>query len=237
MSEPIDIDKQRRDLYAISLSIIAYNLANGSLKPDSTVLFGAMSVGRPWVLLFGAAIVWCYFLWRFLLVSTGARGRFQQDVQTEILQSELFIAFTRERLSAVAKQLDERIGALTDVSNGLVQNEKDLLAEQKKKVQELIDAGWTFLPTGETGSLSGFKNRALTSRGMAIQMLDYIDESKWSEAEKIVLDESMRKRILRTSKWRARARRHTFSDQTLPLSAAFLAPVTVVARVIWNFLR
>jgi hypothetical protein len=104
-----ELDKRRRDLYAISLAILAFNTANGVIAPNAQLFFGTMTVGRPWVLLLGAAGMWAYFLWQFWLAAQGRWRHFALDVDRQARFSRPYRQFAEKRLVIVHRVLSDRL--------------------------------------------------------------------------------------------------------------------------------
>jgi len=78
-----DALRQRRDLYALSIGLMLFNLAGGKIAANTA--FGSLlpiSIERPWLLLCAAWLGFFYFWFRFWLVSdVKPFGGFFEDVR------------------------------------------------------------------------------------------------------------------------------------------------------------
>lgn len=78
-----DALRQRRDLYALSIGLMLFNLAGGKIAANTA--FGSLlpiSIERPWLLLCAAWLGFFYFWFRFWLVSDAKPfGDFFEDVR------------------------------------------------------------------------------------------------------------------------------------------------------------
>src|SRR5690242_19327203 len=136
MSDEAQMDKRRRDLYAVSIGIILYNSANGVLLADTSVIFGGIHLYRPWVLLVGVWIVWAYFLWRFLLLAKGYWPRFLLDVDSEVQLSPGYSTFTKARLRATLSEIESRLAQIGAYTN--TPGEFNALSRQAKHLEDAL---------------------------------------------------------------------------------------------------
>jgi hypothetical protein len=102
-SEDSELEKRRRDLYAISIALIVFNVAGGSLEPAATTLFGSVHITRTIVLQFAAWIAWGYFVWQFWLAATPAKATFAEDIRTEIQISNRYWEYSKKIVQLFSK--------------------------------------------------------------------------------------------------------------------------------------
>ncbi|GAA0715189.1 hypothetical protein [Dokdonella soli] len=234
-----DADKQRRDLYAISIGAILYNLAGGQLKPESSTLFGAVTLARPGVLLWGAAVLWAYFLWRFWLATQGAIHDLRADVDAAIYRSRTFAEFTRRRLLAVKIYLENRAQERDAGRLQLNPSESKQLREQLDELDEVLAMphvvfdfdGQTFLSTFKSffvvnedrspvANILSAGNGALDA---ATAAAPWLARDRWRVVARATLVALGTKRV--------------FSDSFLPYLVAICAPLTLAARLVWHWAR
>lgn len=89
----VDVDKVRRDLYAISVAMLLFNLANGTFLPTLATPVGVLQLGRMWVLYIAVWVVWAYFLWRFWQGSRLLFYQFRGSVHQAVLASESYRSY------------------------------------------------------------------------------------------------------------------------------------------------
>ncbi|MGB0132873.1 hypothetical protein, partial [Dokdonella sp.] len=109
-TEP-DLDRRRRDLYAISLGLLLFNLAGGSLGSSTSTLFGTIHLSSPEVLGWGAWAAWVYFLWRFSLAAEPIWGLYLDDVDGEIEHSRRYGAYMQVLFDGYLRLINESNGS------------------------------------------------------------------------------------------------------------------------------
>ena len=231
MAQHPDIDKRRRDLYAISLGLIVYNLAGGSLEPSATTLFGTVHLTRPVILFAGAWVAWAYFLWQFWLAASPFEASFLEDIKFEMQHSFEFSEYSRQLadlIMAIADRPAHFTGQI-DINAQELQNfatTRQTLATIVKRRRFLIE------PPGPRFTVS------------SAQMLHVHDGEKmpvnipqpiWDYVQaKHPWAPELRDSIYRRARRVAAGRRHEFSDRVLPLRIALAAPLIQIAR--WCFM-
>lgn len=79
------IAHQRIALVTLSLVLIIYALAGGSVKSEVTLLNLPIEFRRPKLLLYAAWAIWCYFLYRYLLVTDPPWRSFMDEIRLRSL--------------------------------------------------------------------------------------------------------------------------------------------------------
>ncbi|WP_395679497.1 hypothetical protein [Dokdonella sp.] len=229
MADGGDLEKRRRDLYAISLGIILYNTAQGSVSETATTLFGAVHLGRPWVLIVGAGIMWAYFLWQFLLAAKGQWSRIAKDVDRQIGRGRGFRRFTARRLQCIAQSAREKaeIYRSTNSSGHRVYTEYVRQVEEGIALKRCFARSADWLKTFDQDSLSDRSgNRTHLHLGIAED-----DYKKYAE-EQVPFAEWQRRRIVWAAALWSAIREDAFSDLLLPLIVAIgLTGVSLLVRL------
>jgi hypothetical protein len=236
LTEHSELEKRRRDIYAISLALIVYNFAGGSFNPSTTTttLFGSVQIAYPLVLIISAWIAWAYFFWQFWLVARPIKDSFEQDVRVEILESERFRSYSKKLLQVFAEiagaGLDQPdIEITTQELQGFVGRRIDFLTySQGKKVfdVDLRDRKWVI-------------QRPYLISDPSRQFVDHINVPKgvWKKAMTMMpWKGDVQEQIVKAARQTARLRQHAFSNRLLPMWIAWSAPVVGVARLFWALL-
>jgi hypothetical protein len=211
------IDKERRDLYAVSLVIIMYLAAGASLRDDVSTFLGAFRVARPWVILLGLGALWGYFLWRYLLAIGNLRDELLDDCDSRIYRSRLFAMHCAQversriaRLQALAEQADE------------VRKQNRLL-DKARAIETFLRDNTHFVFQPEQRSMLR-KYRFGYPAAKSGAPLDFILTSEADEYfSHVGLKPSLRWRIVLWAWLMAALSERTFSDKVLPVVVAAAA--------------
>lgn len=84
-----DFDKERRDLYAVSLVITLYCFAGAELTGSASSPVG-VSIARPEVVVWAIVVAWVYFLWRYWLAVEHPWSAFATEVAETHLANRLW---------------------------------------------------------------------------------------------------------------------------------------------------
>lgn len=227
-----DADRRRRDLYAVSVALLLYNLAGGSFAGTAATYFGSIQVARPWVLTAGAWLLWAYFGWRFWLAATPIWAAFRRDFDIEALRSPAHKSYTKAFLAASAKRLRE---------------EADDARAFGSRPEAMIGFARAHDSALEAGYLLEIERDCFAAK-VSIGLADRNGEVRLFLPE---IPERLRLELDATVPWRGRARnvvlaqairaavlrQHAFSDGVLPMAVATAAPLVAILRCLWNLAR
>ncbi len=207
-----DVPLQRRDLYAVAIGLVIYNLGGGYAVDSASVGVLPMRLSHPGIVLLAAWVGLAYFWWRFWLISeVKPFGAWHEDAVWQTGQSRR------------GRALAARHAATTQFYNA-----------QPRSSDE--NAGLILLPTGPVPrfSVSGAKPVV----NLMELHRDALDRSKTLLAQSygpspIKLPPGQRLegwRVILSGYWRAIWRERAFSDYTAPHLFAIFTVVTGVAR-------
>jgi hypothetical protein len=212
-----------------------FNLAGGSWKQEATTILGSIHIERTWVLTCGAWIIWAYFFWRLWLVSPETLNRFRLDIRAEIARSRGFAQFTRRHLGWMMAALEAELvenalpPGVYDARAGNIRQalEQVRIAHEKQTTFQVVGLPAILLPTFE------YSGRVSTNQdGADLRTYDHLP-IKWEAMEaELPLPTRKRRAIALGAIWRAMRKRHTFSDEILPVVVAISAFVMGIARFI-----
>lgn len=231
-----DLEKRRRDLYAASIAIVIYNVALGEITAGAPMLFGAMSVKKPAVILAALFIAWAYFLWQFLLaIASPSAPRFWKEFEAEVYKSKVFRSFTARRLRAMSLHLQDQLRSFAP--NDQAQN---ATGAWLKTVQdaEIACAG-----------LRVNEGDCMLRKPHGDIVMVRTSDSKLAVTSLERLPADVRERAAASHPWslgiglwvalgaalRACARRRAFGDIALPIVLAVAVPATTLARWLGAF--
>jgi len=206
-----DALRQRRDLYALSIGLMLFNLAGGKIAANTA--FGSLlpiSIERPWLLLCAAWLGFFYFWFRFWLVSEPAPlGAFIEDIQWQ--------AGNNARVRRIAEKFAQ--GAPWQRSDGVA---RGLINGPDGLVPKIVWRGLT--PILNLQGLTARRGRAnfnqqSESIGPAECLLPTEDHSEIRLAWLIAIP-------------RAIVRERAFTDYTLPHLVAVLTVLIGLARLV-----
>ena len=102
-----DIDagllRQRRNLLAISLGLLAFELGDGSVERAS-VMFGTLTLQKPGVIVFFAWAALAYAVWRYWLYSEPGATAFRDAVDQELALSPAYANLVQQVAKAEAER-------------------------------------------------------------------------------------------------------------------------------------
>lgn len=228
-----DLDRRRRDLYAISLGLLLFNLAGGTLSSSASTLFGTIAITRPLVLGFGAWVVWVYFVWRFWLASKPAWASYLDDVDAEIESSTAYGAYMRRVCSAVIELANKvEIGEISPEEIGNNLGDK---AQLRQSMKSVIDEGMRYKVVPRSYA-SDFQNRrGVNDRGSSLGSIPGIPEAALTYVvDRHALRGIERGKLVAAAMLKAALRRDAFTDKVLPTIIAWLSLLAAIARLIWN---
>ncbi|GAA0715179.1 hypothetical protein [Dokdonella soli] len=231
-----DIDRRRRDLYAISLGLLVYNLAGGSLDTSTSTLFGSIHVNRVWVLWVGAWMMWSYFLWRFWLAARPIWLSFLDDVDSTIQTSGRYKEYCHAVFDLIAKRAKEGIEGFTpsDWAPNSPADRKERL-NIATQCDGLARDGATYLLDGRSYARSLNHVRYARSDGTEAGNFFTFPDSVWKMIDgELPWQGAVRNAILRRALMHAAFRLHAFSDRILPIVVAVLAALVQLSRWIWH---
>lgn len=218
MANEEQLDKYRRDFCAISVALLLYNSAGGSLSPNTAVLFGSITISRPGVVLAGAWIIWCYFYWQF---SKRARvvQTFRDEIDKSAGQSKSFKDYSRRQIFRAAELVAERVPQVHE-------NERTPLNEIHRGLRSQYENGAWIHPT------RGTYFRRIGFDGVGIHLPDDI----WKQLDQEVQWPSTLER------WKAYVlvamkvgkRDISFETRVLPFLVGWSAVGLQVARWLWD---
>jgi len=232
----IDLEKRRRDLYAISLGLLIFNLAGGSLKNDASVFFGAISITRPRLLLFGAWIAWAYFLWQFWLVAKPFLEKMLADIDAEIHATARYRNYCKAHFELILEELDASSNA-GDNRFGFGGGNREALRVMSENTQSRINKNQVFRlrPHGLARDL--FRAQCVADNGeISAKAYPELPASLWDKlSARHPWQGYERIRTLMAAIPSACLQRNEFSNRILPLCVAFAAPIVQIARAAWQF--
>lgn len=214
--QPADADKRRRDLYAVSLGILLFNIAGGKLAGSGDPFVAGITIERTYWLYVFAALSLAYFYWRFLLVSDGARTRLLDDIDKEIRRSPRFAAYVHRRMHRAMTRLPNGRAAHQSIP-GLLRSSIVFQFKDRSLLSEVYDEVGIMYPQAAVA----FPDALLAA------MRSEKDFEPWSQAE--------RWRIVVSAAWRAVWRQHTFTDYWLPNFTALAAAASALIRYAHHF--
>lgn len=225
------LESRRRDLYAVSLGLILFQLAGAQIKPEASTFFGAFDLALPGVIVYGAWLLLAYFLWRFLQKGWPFDA-FRADIAAEALMDMAF-------QQAAAEPLKKLLHIAKDQA-------KDFNSYSRtRKEHQIADAGTLRRVVEELEGVIAGKLYAQPVKGTWIRRVDAAhlagsgmarnDKPPWRYhfmSERVVaLPFRDWVGILLRSSVRATIRREAFADQVLPLMCAMAAVVVGVIRI------
>ena len=232
----MDADRQRRDLYAISLGLLLFNLAGGSLDAAASTFFGSIHIARPWMIGVGAWLAWAYFLWRFWLAARPIWNSFLDDIDLEVHTSRRYGAFCSSIFSGFADLSREAVneGRVAWIGN-LEGVDLNNVAQQFDGVKGR-ELRYMLQPRSYAKHFS--RTEGVRPDATPMGVLYPMPDAAWNIVlEKTPWDGSTRKTILRKCFVSAAWRQHAFSDRVLPLIIAAAAPLAWAGRLSWNAIR
>lgn len=226
-----DLDRRRRDIYAVSLGLLIFNLAGGTVPESAPILFGSVHIARPWILEIAAWIGWSYFLWRFWLAGKPLWGTFLDDVDIEIELSRSYGKFMRDHFQSVVRMSRKE---LRDESGWIAKLNQNDLAALDRRFTEYHDRSFRFKLTERS-----------YAREFQREIIRFPDGRLLGNQGKI--PDGMFEQLMRENPWhgfhRARAlaagffgaawKRHAFSDRVLPVIVAIASLIVFIARQAW----
>lgn len=222
-----DLDKERRDLYAVSLLISVYCLAGAELgKSASSPL--SMTVQFPAVVMAAFLVAWLYFVWRYKL----AMGKWNYDFGVDICNyHEANPTFQL----ATAKVLKHRLALMSDSDNDAWSPVWNELSERsrEKVVKECtrrpgakpFTANWklSWIDLKSLGWPDAISPEREPPLELATKRLGMSAAGWWPWK---------RARIVATGVWRAIWKNRAFSDLWLPyIVGVGLPPIAILLRV------
>lgn len=229
-----DVDKCRRDLYAVSLALLIFNVAGGSLAPDTPTVFGSIHITRQWVIAWGAWLLWLYVLWRFWLAAKPLWSAFLDDVDSEIYRTRAYRTHCVSASLAMQKHANAVRGDCT-IPHGFSSNElPDLQAIGDNAGRHAREKLLFRLEPRTFGrryvTMEGVRPHDLSSYGrlynspMADVWAHVVPDVPWSTRRRLMA-------VVRAIPL-AVFRQEAFSDRILPLTFAVLALGAQVVRSI-----
>lgn len=221
-----DIDKERRDLYAVSLVLLIYQLAGGSLHDVSITPIGSVRFGAPEVLVTAAWASYAYFLWRFWLAAQGAWGRFRDDVDAEVSAGSAFrdwaksVQFKRATLYQEAVDDPGRYDVMISKTGPDIRTRLQQEADMLKSVAETEGC---FPPIRERTYFSGADFTRNTCE--AFRKANGLAGVESAISGLYKLPALSRLRIVLAAMGLAMWRRRAFSDEILPMLVSVLPAV------------
>jgi hypothetical protein len=235
MADTLDVDPRRRDLYAMSIALLIFNLAGGLLPSatDSTpTMLGSIHITRPLVLLFGAWIMWAYFLWRFWLTARPILGAFFDDIDLQITSSRAHREHSHKLLMHIASVAED--SKLNPSKHDFPPTRTDTLERISRVAMNIVNNNLAFAVVPRTARKAIDFKRAIDVSGKS--GMDFPVDQIPVAALKRIVDEVPwdKKRIIRRAFWRAVIRDHAFGDRILPIIVAFTALAVQIARLLWT---
>lgn len=224
MSEKID--KERRDLYAVSIALILYTVSGARLKSEFGSFVGVMELKSPEVLLIAACLAWFYFFWRFALVSNDSWRRFQDDVDHWIDASPTYRKFSDKLMAERTLLFNELLSASQASGKAAVHNGKKITREELLGARDSLKTAFERAKDGRLAIqrrsfLRSIKNWEVTSSGVtqarATPVVNLFPEEEAVPA-------LLRLRIVSGAMARAMFKSNTFTDEVLPVLVAVPAP-------------
>lgn len=115
---PDTIKRQRTALVSLSLVLLIFALAGGSMKSDVTLLNLPLTFKRPAVLLAAAWAIWLYFLYRYVLVTESPWKWLVEEVHLHALADRRVQALSLRALDRFELSSERRADALRHLSEG-----------------------------------------------------------------------------------------------------------------------
>lgn len=113
-----EIKKQRVALVSLSLVLLIYALAGGGMKSQVTLLNLPIEFKRPLVLLWSAWVIWGYFLYRYVLVTSSPWSLFLEEVRLRAIGDKKVLALCRLALPRLEVPVEWRAQADRQISDG-----------------------------------------------------------------------------------------------------------------------
>lgn len=229
MDTQAELDKRRRDIYAISIALIVFNLAGGDIQPAGTTLFGSVTITRTFVVFWAAWIAWIYFVWQFLLVARPLRSSVESDVVLETGRSKVFRRYTQKVIAHVAE-----LAANTNVCNtttSLGAEECTRLNNLRTSYDSLSKGSYVFSTYPKAYALN-HQNLRTFANPQSGNTFDITSTTRDYLLKKFPWDGSVRARVIWPALFRAIVLRHEFANRCLPLIVAAFAPLIQIARLV-----
>lgn len=96
--------RQRRDFYSVSIGLVIFYFAGGSINQDSTLGMLPLHFENPHVFLIAAWIGWGYFLWRYWLHTENIFSDFKEEMDWQATDTW----FARRLINTIAKPVNEQ---------------------------------------------------------------------------------------------------------------------------------
>lgn len=238
MSDSPELEKRRRDLYAISIGLIVFNVAGGALKSESTQLFGAITITRPLILLLGAWLVWGYFLWQFWLIGRPFLSKLKSDVEAELQSSSEYRQFCRYFIASIASMAKQELAGKQDHGIGLFAD--DMLSRirrhihspfkpQARLVFRIFEYSDDFIVTSAAVPDATYPDKVFR---VPYTVVGAILRPFSENSRRFDFSRAWFRAVLS-----ATIKREEVSNRVLPMLVAIVAPIIQIARVVTQLIR
>lgn len=212
-----EVLRQRRDLYVVSIGLLLFYWADGTVLELWTMTFIPAEVRCPQVFLWAAWIAFAYFSWRYWLVAPPAWKGYQEEVAWQLRTGTIVRRLARKLIDHPDKKLATKQSIL-DRCNALEQAARDHL--DNARYGPLVRRESWRVVTINLSKLAPFRNSSMNATAREVQsrhQLEGLEILQYYAAYAIAFTLAI-------------FRERSFSDYVLPYLVAGLAVAVALFR-------